>query len=400
MSKAAKKETRAAFWLPVAALALVVSGIAYTGTVSAAARSAEASKATGPVGIVNAMAMEQAPVLAAMHVTGSKLYDGYRFYLGTIAGQSVVEVRSGEKEYAAQLATTLLDLHFHVRADLLTGTAGSRNPAVNVGDVVVSGFVVDKSEVHWYANNTDTPYSGVEMQVTKASNVSGAIVGGYGAVAPTPADAAKYGYGPSGTTKQYVYVEDLAANASLVAIASKDASQLGTTSRADATGEKLNGAIPATLDVGVIGSANQWTEPLGMQESQNALYESDAGENEGMGFAYVNAQLGVPWLVIRGISDSPWYPNAYDGVLAADRAAAVAEFVVAHMPATLPRTDARFAMLSSSANAARAHYVVAAKVYETATGAVKRVQYTTTSGKSVTVRWPFSSEYHFSAGTA
>ena len=175
--------------------------------------------------------------------------------------------------------------------------------------------------------------------------------------APTPADAAKYGDGPSGTTKQYVYVENLAANASLVAIARRYASQLGTTSRADATGStgaSAKGTIPANLDVGVIGSANLWTEPLALQESQNALYESDAGENEGVGFAYTNAQLGVPWL----------------------------------------------AMLSSRANAARAHYVVATKVYETATGAVKRVQHTTTSGKSVTVKWPFASEYHLSAGTA
>lgn len=334
-----------------------------------------------------------------MHVTGSKVFDGYRFYLGTIAGRPVVDVRSGEKEYAAELATTILDTHFPVRANLLTGTAGSRNPAVNVGDVVLSGYVVDKSGIHWYAGNTDTAYSGVEMQVTTASNVSGSIVGGCGELGPTPADAAKYGYGPSATTKQYVYVQDFAANAALVATAEKDAGHLATTTRADARGGSATGSIPAALDVGVIGSANQWTEPLDLQESQNALYESDAGENEGMGFAYASAQLGIPWLVIRGISDSPWYPKAYDGTLAADRSAEVAQFVIAHLPATLTHKDARYSMLSRQANASRAHYVVATRVYETASGSVTKVQYTTAAGKNVTVKWPFASEYRFSAGT-
>jgi len=263
------------------------------------------------VGIVNAMGMEQAPILAAMHVTGSVWVDGYRFYLGTIGGVPVVEVRSGEKEYAAELATTLMDLHFHIRAALLTGTAGSRNPEVNVGDVVVSGDVVDKSSIHFHDRGFLSPYTGVEIRVTSRSDTKGAIIGGRGAVGPTPKDAFGYGAGPSATTKHYVYVEDLAAPKELVRTALAHAPALGTTSLADATGNtKATGSIPAKVLVGVIGSANQWTEPLVDQEIQNALYESDAGENEGMGFAYANAQLGVDWLVIRGISDSPWYSDA------------------------------------------------------------------------------------------
>jgi adenosylhomocysteine nucleosidase len=92
------------------------------------------------------------------------------------------------------------------------------------------------------------------------------------------------------------------------------------------------------------------------QEIQNALYESDTGENEGMGFAYANAQLGVDWLIIRGISDSPWYPNAYEGVLAADRAAAVGVAVVEHLPAHISRNPTPFSLLSPQSNAARAGY--------------------------------------------
>ncbi|MCK4176286.1 5'-methylthioadenosine/S-adenosylhomocysteine nucleosidase family protein [Aciditerrimonas ferrireducens] len=368
---------------------------------SASAAAARLGPGTPLVGIVNAMGMEQAPILAAMHVTGSRIVDGYRFFLGTIDGVPVVDVRSGEKEYAAELATTLMDLTFHVRAAILTGTAGSRNPAVNVGDVVVSGAVVDKSSIHFHDRGYLSPYTGVEMEVTQRSDTEGAIVGGYGAVGPTPKDAATYGAGPSTTTKRYVYVEDLAAPEALVDDALAHAPALGTISVADATGNtSATGTLTNHLLVGVIGSANQWTEPLADQEIQNALYQSDAGENEGMGFAYANAQLGVPWLVVRGISDSPWYPNAYQGVLAADRAAAVGVAVIEHLPHHLPRTPTPFSLLWPQSNAARAGYIVASKVQISPSNLPTAVTFTNQSGATVTEPWPFASEYQFSAGTA
>ena len=35
------------------------------------------------------------------------------------------------------------------------------------------------------------------------------------------------------------------------------------------------------------------------------LFQSDAEENEGSGFAFANAELGVPWIILRGILDRP-----------------------------------------------------------------------------------------------
>jgi len=355
--------------------------------------------ASARIGIVNAAPSEQAPILAAMRVTGSQVIDGYRYYLGTIDGHPVVEVRSGEKEYAAELATALMDLHFHLVAGLLTGTAGSRNPAVNVGDVVVGAFVVDKSSIHFHRGGVDTAYTGVEMQRTRRSDVAGATIGGYGTVGPTPGDAGRYGYGPSATTKQYTYVESLAANRALVE-AAVAGMHLPRTPRSEATGDsKAIGSIPGVVDVGAIGSANQWTEPLVDQEQQNALYETDAGENEGMAVAYTDAQMGVPWVLIRGISDSPWYPAAYQGVLAAERAAAVAVHLIAHFPRDLRRGPATLSVLSAGMNARRAGYLVAARTDVTAAG-VSRVTYVDVAGRTVTVAWRFAREYTYGAGTA
>ncbi|MDA8062603.1 MAG: nucleoside phosphorylase [Actinomycetota bacterium] len=387
------------------AATLIGGSVALAACGSSVGSSSGAPRQAGPpapvVGFVNAMGMEQAPILAAMRDVHSVLIDGYRFYRGNVDGVQVVDVRSGEKEYAAELATTLLDTHFSVRAAILTGTAGSRNPAIDVGDVVIGGFVVDKSSIHFHDRGYLSPYTGVEMELTPRSDTAGGQVGGYGAVGPTPADAARYGSGPSAITHQYVYFEDLAAPRSLVLAALAHLPTLGATPRSVATGDpSATGSIPAEAVVGVIGSANQWTEPLADQELQNALYQSDAGENEGMGFAYANAQLGVPSLVVRGISDSPWYPAAYDGVLAATRAAEVGLAVATHLPRVIGRAPVSLADLGRQTNAARAGYVVAERVELTTTGSVRAVQFATATGKTVTEAWPFGSEYEPSAGTA
>jgi adenosylhomocysteine nucleosidase len=82
---------------------------------------------------------------------------------------------------------------------------------------------------------------------------------------------------------------------------------LGATEISDATGDsKRTGTIPDKVIAGVIGQADVWTEPLSWIEAQNMLYQTDAEENEGNGFAFTNAQLDVPWLLVRGISDSVW----------------------------------------------------------------------------------------------
>jgi adenosylhomocysteine nucleosidase len=36
------------------------------------------------------------------------------------------------------------------------------------------------------------------------------------------------------------------------------------------------------------------------------LWPTGAEENEGSGLAFADAQLGVPWMIVRGISDSVW----------------------------------------------------------------------------------------------
>jgi len=337
--------------------------------------------------------MEQAPILAAMKVTGHQVIDGYTFFQGTIDGQPVVDVRSGEKEYAAEFASMLLDMHFHPRADLLSGTAGARNPNVKVGDVVLGAYVVDKSSIHYYNNGSETPYTGVEMMVNANSLTKNALVGGLGAEGPTPSDAKSYGYGPSATNKHYVYYTALPGSLGL--LQSGLQAPMGTVSEKTITGSATaQGVVQSRVIAGAVGSANQWTEPLVWMADQNALYQTDTGENEGMGFAYVNAELGVPSLVVRGISDSAWYPSVYDGVLASDRAAAVTSYIVGHLPSAKALVEtADFSDLSPLSNAREHGYLVANRVYYAPGGAVTKIVYTNQQGKTVTQSNPSTAEY-------
>jgi adenosylhomocysteine nucleosidase len=348
-------------------LALTVLGVAAAALAVAFVSSravARAGAKLAPVGIIDAFSVEQAPILAQMKVTGRRVIDGLTFYEGTIKGFPVVNVQSGEMNEQAQLATYILDTTFHPRAVLYSGTAGAQNAGVHVGDVVLSGFVTDKSAIHYYLGGYQGPYGAVEVQTTKHSDLKGAIYRYAESTPATPSDAKTYGSGPTTVDKTLKMVSAFAAPEQLVTTGLRAASLLATTQRSDATGiSSKSGTITNRVIAGVIGTAEVWTEPLPWIAAQNALYPTDAEENEGPGFAFANAQLGVPWLLVRGISDSVWYPNAYDGVLAAQQAAIVDSYLVEHLPAKISTKPETLASLSPISNARRYGYLVADKAY-------------------------------------
>jgi adenosylhomocysteine nucleosidase len=350
------------------------------GATVAASRGVQAAPSLAPVGIVSATGKEQAAVLTTMHVTRYKDIAGYRYWIGTIAGKTVVDVASGEKDETAELATWILDTTFHPRATIFSGTAGAQNADINVGDVTLAGFVVDKSDIHYQAGNYQTPYSGVEIHNVGASNVAGAIVNDHGDVLPTPASAPTYQSAPDTSWK---FVAAFAGTKEVVNAGLH--TPLGSTSVSDATGDSsATGTVTNKIVVGAIGDANVWTEPLSWIEAQNMLYQTDAEENEGTGFAFANAAAGVPWTLVRGISDTPWYPNAYDPHAATTHAADVAAQIVTTLPQTIDRTPETLNNLSPLANATKAGYLIADQAYFSVSP-VSKVVYTTGGGTSSTL---------------
>ncbi len=360
-----------------------------------------------PIGIVSAEGSEQAPILAEMKVQRSVEIDGYTFWIGTIAGRSVVDTVSGEADETAELATYILDRTFHPMATLFSGTAGAQDAAVHVGDVVTSGFVVDKSAIHYeLAADSQGPYvqgyGAEQMHLTAASDIQGDIVTGYGRVEPTPADASTYNSTSPAKDKTWVTIGAFASPFELVHLASQASGLLGTDTVADATGDSTRtGTITNQVFAGVIGQAPVWTEPLEWIAAQNALYPSDAEENEGNGFAFANTQLGVPWLLVRGISDSVWYPNAFDEDIAVDHAAAVDTYIIENLPAVVSTAPTTLAELNPKSNAVLAGYLIAKQAYFDVTP-VTKIVYVNSSGQTVTLTGAalasLESEYTYAAG--
>jgi adenosylhomocysteine nucleosidase len=397
----AENRTRLAAACAALLVAAAIAG-ALLGTGSSPARGATAAR-IAPVGIESAFSVEQAPILAEMKVTSTRTVDGFTFYVGTIGGARVVDVLSGEINESAELATYILDTTFHPRAVLYSGTAGAQDNDVHVGDVVLSGFVDDKSGIHYYLGGDQQTYGGAEVVTTRRSDLRGSV-SSYSEVTPaTPSDASRYGYGPSTKDRAIRMVSVFAAPRQLVTLGMQASAQLGTTPRWDATTgvapKSTATPVPTITNktvAGVVGDADVWTEPLSWIAAQNALYPTDAEENEGVGFAFTNAQLGVPWLLIRGISDSVWYPNAYDGPLSSEHAAEVVKYIVGHLPAAVSKAPETLGALSADSNARRYGYLVAAKAYYTVSPVSKVVVGTRTM--SAAKLKSLAKEYTYGAG--
>jgi adenosylhomocysteine nucleosidase len=359
---------------------------------------------TSRIGIVDTYGSEQAPILAAMKVQSVMNISGFTFYLGTIDGQAVVNVRCGMQSYSAELGTYVMDTHFNVVASILSGEAGSANPYIKVGDAVVSAFVVDKQNVHYNGaapNGTDyqgkyyqSPYT-FEMILQPTSFWNSSYNQGFDEPGPTPQNAATYNSLPVTNDTSNPFLDYLPASLGLDQIAAGAGVALSPTPLSYVTGNNsATGTETSNVMIGVSGESNVWTEPLAWNGAQNALYQTDSEANEGMGFAFANAQAGIPWVIVRGISDSPWDPNTYQGVWANDGAANVTIYMVQHFSTANLYKTATMSTLSPHSNAAIHGYIVANAAYYTISS-VTEVQYTAQNGTTITINNPSGNEYYY-----
>lgn len=95
-----------------------------------------------PLAVVSAMQAELSGLAATMTHRQSVRRGQRDFHLGELAGRPVVLVLSGIGKVAAAITASLLLDRFDVRSLLFTGVAGGLDPAVQVGDVVVASEVL------------------------------------------------------------------------------------------------------------------------------------------------------------------------------------------------------------------------------------------------------------------
>ncbi|PSJ42424.1 5'-methylthioadenosine/S-adenosylhomocysteine nucleosidase [Zobellella endophytica] len=107
------------------------------------------------IGIIGAMEQEVAELRSRLADAQTTTVAGCEFYRGRLAGREVVITRSGIGKVAASMATTLLLERFAPACVINTGSAGGFDPALHVGDVVIS------SEVRFH--DVDVTAFGYEM---------------------------------------------------------------------------------------------------------------------------------------------------------------------------------------------------------------------------------------------
>lgn len=90
------------------------------------------------LGIIGAMDEEVAKIKNEMEDVTVTKKAGMDFYKGVISGHPVVVVRSGIGKVNAGICTQILVDDYNINAVINTGIAGSLNPDINIGDIVLS----------------------------------------------------------------------------------------------------------------------------------------------------------------------------------------------------------------------------------------------------------------------
>ena len=197
------------------------------------------------LGIIGAMVPEVAALTQAMTDPEVTRRAGMMFYRGTIDGKECVVVQSGiGKVNAAMCAQILADL-FPVTAIVNTGVAGSLDASLNIGDAVVASDAVQ--------HDMDTSHFGDPI---------GQIPG--------------------------MDVYAFPADERLAALALKAAEE----------------AVPEmTVRRGRVVSGDQFISSSEKKAWLTEVFGASCTEMEGAAVAHAAYRNGLPWLVIRAISD-------------------------------------------------------------------------------------------------
>ena len=202
-----------------------------------------------PIGIIGAMDSELSLLLAAMEQREQTEQFGLTFHTGLLGGRRVVLVKAGIGKVSAARCTQLLIDRYHPAAIINTGIAGGLAPGLRVGDLVVAEGLVQH-----------------DFDVTAFGHAKGYLCTGGDSRVPT------------------VFRADRQLSAALVAAAQ---AVLGE--------ERVHTGLIATGDQFISG-----------RERKAELFETfhaAAAEMEGGAIAQVAALSGVPFAVIRAISD-------------------------------------------------------------------------------------------------
>lgn len=196
-----------------------------------------------PIGIIGAMQVEVEALKAAMTDVSTETVSGVTFTAGKLEGKNVVCAVSGVGKVFAAIAAEAMILRFGVGALLNTGVAGGLLPELEVGDVALADKVVQH-----------------DMNTTALGDARGLLSG--------------------------INVVEIETDKTLLKALCEATADLG-----------FDGAV------GTIASGDLFVEKQSTKESIVREFDAIACEMEGAAIGHVAYVNGIPFAVLRVISD-------------------------------------------------------------------------------------------------
>jgi adenosylhomocysteine nucleosidase len=216
----------------------------------------------GRTAILGAFCEETALLKEQMTNRQEHFIEGIKFYTGRLRGRRVVLAETGIGKGNAAMVTTLLLEHFRPDEIIFSGIAGSINPNLLPGDIVIAGRVA----YHDYG------YVGITGFETRATT--------------NPID---------NTTNPLFFTADR----HLLSVAETVAEDINLSQL-----ETTEGLVRPKIITGIVVTGDSFiaSEQFGRQLRENL--DADAVEMEGAAVAQVCYQQNIPFIVIRSISDN------------------------------------------------------------------------------------------------
>lgn len=197
------------------------------------------------IGIIGAMELEVETLKSKMNYSNIVKKAGMEFYEGTLNGAQVVIVRCGVGKVNAALCVQILADVFNVTHVINTGVAGSLNAKLDIGDILIS-----KDAVHH------------DVDVTIFGYALGEV--------------------PQLGTREFQADENLI-------------------NLAKASCERVNPQLHAVI--GRVVSGDQFISGNEIKEKLINTFQGDCAEMEGASIAHGAFLNGIPFVIIRAISD-------------------------------------------------------------------------------------------------
>lgn len=232
------------------------------------------------IGLICAIPQELDALRGDLTETHSEARAHTRFVTGVLDGHDVVLAGSGMGKVNAAIVTTLLADRFGCRTIVFSGVAGGLDPALSIGDVVVADRIV-QHDAGVLENEKIRPYQPGHAPIINETDRLGYPV---------------------------------------------DPELLGRVK-----GRLADMSVPGQIVYGTVLTGDQYLNCDATREWLLAEFGGKAIEMEGGAVAQVCEAFGLPWLVIRALSDLAGGNSLFDFTAFVDQASATSATILRHL---------------------------------------------------------------------